>query len=224
VNIYWFSLFVLATLAVVVLQRRRAQQRARAVAAWAQARGLTYRPGPDRKLARDFLEFAALSRGDEHTATNICHGVIGGRGTWVFDLTWKARDNDGENGLTAVLVKTDFPLIPLRIRHERALARLSEAFGVNDINFESAAFSDRFHVTSADRKFAHDVIHPRLMEYLLANATWPIELAGWHCLVWSSGRLPPLLLDAALALAQGVVERIPEHVRRELLGRPRGKA
>lgn len=223
-NISWLILFVLAATAVAVLQQRRAHQRARAIAAWAQARGLAYRPGPDRKLARDFLEFAALSRGDDHVATDVCHGFVDGRETWVFDLTWKARGNDGESRLTAVLVKTDFPLIPLRIRHESALERLSEAFGLSDINFESAAFSDRFHVTSADRKFAQDVIHPRMMEYLLANATWPIELAGWHTLVWSRGRLQVEALDAALALAHGVIERIPEHVRRELFGRPRGKA
>jgi hypothetical protein len=224
VNPYLLILLVAAGGAIAVLQQRHARRRARAIAAWAQRRGLSYRPGPDRKLAREFLEFAALSRGDEHVATNVCRGVVDGRETWVFDLTWKARDNDGETSLTAALVKTDFPLIPLRIRQETALERLGEAFGLNDIDFESAAFSDRFHVTSADHKFARDVIHPRMMEYLLASAAWPIELAGWHCLVWSSGRLPPFLLDAALALAQGVVDRIPEHVRRELLGRPRGKA
>ncbi len=224
-NISWLVLFILAGgSTVAVLQQRHARRRARVIAAWAQGRGLSYRAGPDRKLARDFLEFAALSRGYEHAATNVCHGLVAGRETWVFDLAWKARDDDGETSLTAVLVKTDVPLIPLRIRHQRALERLGEAFGVSDINFESAAFSDRFHVTSADRKFAHDVIHPRMMEYLLANAAWPIELAGWHCLVWSSGRIAPAQFDAALALARGVLERIPEHVRRELLGGPRGKA
>ncbi len=221
---YWLLALVVAGAAVAVLQQRHARRRARAIAAWAAGRGLSYRPGPDRKLARDYLEFAALSRGEGHVATNICRGLVDGREVVVFDLAWQARDSEGEPGLTAVLVKADLPLIPLRIRQEGALKRLGEAFGLGDINFESAAFSDRFHVTSADRKFAHDVIHPRMMEYLLASAAWPIELAGWHCLVWSSGRLPPLLLDAALALAAGVLERIPEHVRRELLGRPRGKA
>jgi hypothetical protein len=224
VNAYWLIPLVLAGTVVAVLQQRRARQRSQVIEAWAQARGLAYRPGPDRKLARAFLEFAALSRGDEHVATNICQGLIAGREVWAFDLTWKARDNDGETNLTAVLVKTDFPLIPLRIRRETAIERLGEAFGLNDIDFESAAFSDRFHVTAADRKFAHEVIHPRMMEFLLANGTWPVELAGWHCLVWSGGRLPPRHLDTALALAEGVVERIPDHVRRDLLGRPRGKA
>jgi hypothetical protein len=223
-NSAWLILLILAAIVVGVFQRRHAHRRAHAVAAWASSRGLSYRPGPDRKLAREYLEFAALSGGDDHVATNVCRGAIDGRETCVCDLAWKARRSDAETSLTAVLVKTDFPLIPLHIREERALERLGEAFGLSDINFESAAFSDRFHVTSADRKFAQDVIHPRMMEYLLANAAWPLELAGWHCLVWSSGRLAPAQLDAALALAQGVVERIPDHVRRELLGRPRGKA
>jgi hypothetical protein len=221
---YWLVLILLAGGAVVVLRQRQARERASTMFVWAQRHGLAYRRGPDRALPHEFLEFAALSRGDDRAATNVCRGMISGRETLVFDLAWKARDNDGASSLTAVLVKTDFPLIPLRIRHERALERLGEAFGAGDINFESAAFSERFHVISADRKFAHDVIHPRMMEYLLEKASWPIELAGWHCLVWAGGRLAPAQVAAALALAQGVVERIPEHVRRELLGGPRGKA
>lgn len=223
-NSAWLIAMVLAIAVAAVLQRRHARQRAHAIAAWARARGLSYRPGPDRQLAREFLEFAALSRGDRQVATNVCRGVIDGREVRVFDLAWQAGDRDGETSLTAVLVKADFPLIPLSIRAESAFARLGEAFGLTDVNVESAAFNDRFHLSSADHKFAHDVIHPRMIEYLLASAHWPLELAGWHCLVWAPGKLSPTLLAEALALASGIVERIPEHVRRELLGRPRGKA
>lgn len=226
-------LLAVGGVAVAVLQQRRARARAREVAAWARVRGLSYRPGPDRQLARRFLEFDALSGGDQPVATNICQGTLAGREVWAFDLSWQVRDRGDDRRLTAVLVKADHPLIPLRIRQETALERLGESFGNagDDIDFESAAFNDRFHVWSADRKFARDVIQPRTMECLLAKASWPIELAGWHCLVWAgdravsgravSGRLAPAQLDDALALAQGVLQRIPEHVRRELLGRPR---
>ena len=193
----WLILMVAGGTAVAVFQQRRARARARQVAAWAHAHGLTYRPGPDRRLAHRFLEFPALSQGDQAVAANICQGSLAGREMWVFDLSWQVRDRGDDRSLTAVLVKADLPLIPLRIRHETAIERLGEAFGQvdDDIDFESAAFSDRFHVWSADRKFARDVIHPRTMEYLLDKAAWPIELAGWHCLVWSGSRLAPAQLD-----------------------------
>jgi len=39
--------------------------------------------------------------------------------------------------------------------------------GTAEIAFESRAFTERFWVRSTDRRFAYEVVHPRLMEWLL---------------------------------------------------------
>lgn len=52
---------------------------------------------------------------------------------------------------------------------EFALSRDSLLDGWGDIEFESEQFNDEYTVKSKDKKFAYDVMHPRTMEYLLAN-------------------------------------------------------
>jgi hypothetical protein len=49
-------------------------------------------------------------------------------------------------------------------------------FGYQDIKFESAEFSKTFCVRSPDKKFAYDVCHAQMMEYLLANRDLSIEI------------------------------------------------
>ncbi len=67
-----------------------------------------------------------------------------------------------------LIVKEAFP--KLTIAPESFGLKIAEAFGVaNDIKFESAEFSRKFSVRSADKKFAYDVCNQQMMEYLLLN-------------------------------------------------------
>jgi hypothetical protein len=64
----------------------------------------------------------------------------------------------------------------LTIRREGFFTRVAEVFGYQDIKFESAEFSKTFCVRSDDKKFAYDVCHAKMMEYLLANRDLSIEI------------------------------------------------
>ena len=61
---------------------------------------------------------------------------------------------------------------------EGLFSKLAQAVGYDDIDFESAEFSRKFCVRSKDKRFAYDVCHPRLMEYLLANHDLTLEIDG----------------------------------------------
>ena len=65
--------------------------------------------------------------------------------------------------------------------------KIAGALGFHDINFESSEFSRKFHIKCADKKFAYDVIHPRMMEFLLAAAQRgdiePVMIYGGCCLM-----------------------------------------
>jgi hypothetical protein len=69
---------------------------------------------------------------------------------------------------------TTFP--DLTIRRENFFLKIAEAFGYQDIKFESADFSKTFCVRSPDKKFAYDVCNAKMMEYLLANRDLSLEI------------------------------------------------
>jgi hypothetical protein len=197
------------------------RRREQALQAWAASR--RWRPAlmvDADALARHFTGLSLLTEGLVLTACWLT-GRWQGREAHVIDIERrrKAGERPGVTGpFTCVVVKADLPLIPLRIRPEHAFDRLAAAFGVNDIDFESAAFSGAFHVSSPDRKWAYGVLHPRQQEILLERPRWWLELGDWWCLIATPGRLDAAELDHALDLAAGFVDRIPDHVRQEMLG------
>lgn len=113
-------------------------------------------------------------------------------------------------------VALPFAMPDLAISPDSMFRRL---FKGRSLDFESAAFNQRFDVFCDHPKFAYDVIHPRQMEYLLATgATFSIRS--------SRVRLPAAehsepAIHAGLALLAGFVARIPAFVWRELgVGEP----
>ena len=44
--------------------------------------------------------------------------------------------------------------------------------------FESVEFSQSFRVATADRRFAYDICHPRVMEYLLGHPDLSVQFRG----------------------------------------------
>ena len=86
---------------------------------------------------------------------------------------------------------------------------------MSDIRFESEDFSRKYHVTSADRRFAYDLIHPRMMEYLMAAHPVDWQLGGNTILTVRPSRYRSDELLEAMRLIEGFVERIPHYVRQD---------
>lgn len=76
---------------------------------------------------------------------------------------------------------------PLRIRSKRVGDRFMAAFGGGDVGFESPAFNDRFRVESPNRMFAHAVVTPRMMVFLLEGLPTMVEVRNNLCFL-SDGR------------------------------------
>lgn len=64
------------------------------------------------------------------------------------------------------------------ISHETLESRIAEIFGESHIVFESAEFSRKFRVRCPDKKFAFEICHQKMMEFLLANQDLTIEIKG----------------------------------------------
>jgi len=216
-------LFAAVAITVGVFAWRAEQKRLRLLYHWARTRGLTRVEGRSRGWDQRFGGLKLLDRGRSRQAKLVLQGVIDGRPVTCLD--WQFVTGSGKNRQThryaVVIVETGWPTIPLEIRREHLLDRVGEFLGHDDIDFESAEFSRTFYVTSADRKWAYDVIHTRTMEYLLQAPPFTISFGFGEIAVVRTGRLEPHSCEDALKVARTMLDLIPDYVIEDLKG---GKA
>jgi hypothetical protein len=191
--------------------RRRGQ-----MAALAASMGLAYSPDDPVGISDRYDGIRAIGRGFERRAFNVIRGEFRGREVLAFDYICKTVEQGGKSRQThhfsAVLVPCACQFPRLLLRPEGLTDRLAGAFGSEDIDFESHEFSRRWYVSGPDRKFAYQVVHPEMMEHLLANPGWIIELGGPGAAIhtesiWKVERFGP-----ALEVLAGFLDRVPDYV------------
>ena len=94
---------------------------------------------------------------------------------------------------------------------------MTDFFGFNDIDFESAEFSRKFYVKAKDRRWAYDIIHQRMIEYLLEAPKFHIQLDSKDIMVWRNRRFSEQDFDDAFALIQDILDRLPNYVKKQQL-------
>jgi hypothetical protein len=156
------------------------------------AHALGWRFVGDRDDTHDelYAQFEVFRRGHSRYAYNTLHGTIAihGEPCRVRMGDYHYRQKSGKNTNTYefsyMIVDLPYPRLPtLLIRPEGIFDMLAGAFGMDDIDFESAEFSKRFHVTSADQRFAYDVVHPRMIEFLMNEGPPVIDIEESKCCV-----------------------------------------
>lgn len=189
-------------------------QRRKEMRALAHAHGWRYHAGRDHGMERRFPGFSRLQEGRNRYATNVIEGERNGRRLWAFDYhyTTGSGKHRRQHAFTAVLLEAELRLDPLRIRRENVFDALTAAFGFDDIDFESAEFSRRFHVSSPNKEWAYTVLHPATMAFLLDAPSHPVELHTRHALSYGSSRLAPSRIRDAILVLEGVLDRIPDDV------------
>jgi hypothetical protein len=127
-------------------------------------------------LADDYAFLPHLAQGKNRYAFNILSGTCRQSEVLAFDYHYEtaAENPDSEDlrshfFLTPVLVLVPAYFPELRIAPQGTLSKLAEAFGDEDIHFESAEFARAFCVRSGNKRLAYDVCNARVIEYLLAN-------------------------------------------------------
>jgi hypothetical protein len=216
-----FGALVVAAIAwgVVAAAKRRKE-----LAAWAAQKGLSFDPA-NRGGFAEGLGFPEFEKGENRYAYNLCEGKwADGRAVSCFDYHYEtySTDKDGKrethhHHFSAVLVNSELPLKPLAIRPEGLFDRVAEFFGADDIDFESAEFSRKFHISSPDRRWAFDVIHTRAMAFLLDHSGWSLQMSGSLVAVFQSGRvLGAAEFEQAVAVATGLLDLFPPYLREQL--------
>jgi hypothetical protein len=213
----WTALIVLLMVALAVYAVYASAKRRKELAAWAAVHGLSFYEGRACDLESKYPQFGCLQQGHSRYAHNLIEGQWDGRGMLGFDYHYVTGHgkNRHTHHFSAVILKSDVPLQPLYIRPENFLDKVTEFFGADDIDFESAEFSREFFVKAANKRWAYDVIHPRAMEFLLAGPRFHIQLGLLHAICWRGGLFKPADFEAACQVVAGLLDRLPEYVVRQ---------
>ena len=150
--------------------------------------------------------------------SNRMAGKLGGRGVEAFDYSYTTGSGKDRHTttLSVVLVASEIELKSLVIRPESFFDKLAEFLGWDEIKFESAEFSRRFHVKSPDRKWAYDVIDQRMMDFLLqSNTRLHIQFCGECIVLWGGGTFDVAMFERALSVGCGMLDRLPAYVVKE---------
>ena len=93
-------------------------------------------------------------------------------------------------------------------------AKFAKLFGGRDLDLELEEFNRTWRVAAEPVKFGSDVLHPRLMERLLAPDAKGLclRIDGGDVLWWGAGRPALELVDVRLALLAEIVDSIPPFV------------
>ncbi|HUU10727.1 MAG TPA: hypothetical protein VM431_09330 [Phycisphaerae bacterium] len=192
----------------------KARERREAMARLAAAMGLTYYPNDPWDLPARYAHLDLFQHGHSKRASNVLAGEMDDRSVVAFD--YRYTTGSGKNQTThhyqaAVLA---MPILApgVRMRPESVLDRVASWVGYDDIDFESDEFSRRYYVTGKDRRFAYDIFHTRLIEYLLGCGTAPsLEMQGPIVLLYDGGREAENL-RRLLMVGQEIIRSIPDYV------------
>jgi len=176
--VLFVGMFIAAAIYGSILARKRRE----GLFELAQRLGLDFDAGQDQTIPSRFDFLKDLDKGDNRYATNVISGTYQQNDVLAFDYHYETTTHDKNGSHTqhhwfSFFILTMPAVFPdLTIRREGFFTRVAEVFGYQDIKFESAEFSKTFCVRSDDKKFAYDVCHAKMMEYLLANRDLSIEI------------------------------------------------
>jgi hypothetical protein len=216
-----FGGFVALAIVLGIIAHRQEKKRQEVLAQFALARQWYFEPNKVRGFDAKYLDFDFLDRGTNRYAHNILAGSHRDCVIEAFDYHYETHSTDSKgrrqthhHRFSVAILESPFPLRQMVVRPEGIFDKLSAAFGWDDIDFESAEFSRRYHVSSPDRRWAYDVIHQRTMEHLLACPAYELHFAGRHLAIKGPGRFEPWEFAKAIDMGATVLHGIPEFARR----------
>ena len=196
----------------------RARKRLEGLFELAQRLGLNFSAAEDYGLADRYGFLKQLAQGENRYARNVLSGTYQQNQVLAFDFHYETY-SQGKSGRQThhhwfsffiLTLPAFFP--DLTIRRENFLTKVAEAFGYQDIKFESAEFSKAFNVRSPDKKFAYDVCNAKMMEYLLANRDLSVEIENEVIALAFSTRLSVEQIEFNLQRLVEIRSRLPQYL------------
>ena len=207
-----FGLVVLGVAGLFAWGLYAARKKRERLAAFAASIGWTYESSAPQLVGR--WRGQPFNLGDSKRASHLMAGTHRGRHAAAFEYQYST--GSGKSRSTTVLTVTMLALptyLPdLEITNEGLGARIAKVFGGQDIQFESEEFNRRWRVEAAVRKTAHDIVHPRFMEFMVAGPSDPLRFEGTDVWTWHLGGISVVPLHERLDRLARAVDLIPRHV------------
>lgn len=206
----FIAIFIIVLAAGLISARKRRE------AMWALATklGLNFDPAKNRSLARRYKFLDKLRRGSNRYAYNTLSGNYQGHDIMAFDYHYQTGSGKDTHHyhFSFFILHLTAPFPELVIGPEGVFSKIAQAVGYDDIDFESHQFSSKFCVRSADKKFAYDVCNARMIEYLLSNSDFSIEIEGNVLAIAFSRKLAPDSIEPNLSRLVTVRSLMPDYL------------
>jgi hypothetical protein len=192
------------------------------MAAYAAGRG--WRFEAEQPLLVDRFTGPPFGLGFGRRAYNVLYGAHEGRALVSFDYEYKTQTTNGKQTTTQVHrfsvlgLSMGVHMPSLTVDPENFLERFVGRLTGNDIDLESDEFNRAFTVGCPDRKFASDVLHPQMMEFLLEHRHVGFRFERDSMLMVAQGQRTPAQIDATITVMDGITDRVPEFVWLRLKG------
>lgn len=178
----------------------------------------------DWSIERRYGFLKELLKGDRRRASMTLSGEY--RGYWVeaFEYVYETYGTDSKGNRTTnynwsnhyVLTErhpdAPLPYPELRVYPETLLSRIGQALGFDDIDFESIEFSKAFTVRSKDKRFAYDILNPRIMELLLEDKRTLLEVEDQYMALSYDHKFLTSHVKPRLDRLIAIRERFPEYL------------
>lgn len=218
-----FILIAILVIAGAIYAHRKQRERIAALVGLAERIGWQFTEAKDWTHDQQFGQFSVFTQGHTKYAYNTLSGNLEIANqrcrAQMGDYHYQTTSSNGKQTTTHthlfsyLLVTLPYAVPSLTIRQEGLFDRIASFIGFDDIDFESAEFSDRFHVKCADKRFAYDVIHPRMMEFLLEQPPQNLEFEAGVCCLYNPGKCwSPSEFDSQLRWIKDFFEHWPLHL------------
>lgn len=217
-----------ALIALAVYAHKLEQQRLALLKAYADSMGWSFDERRDKSHDDEYSHFATFRRGDNRYAFNTMSGplTLDGRRFMAKagDFHYQVTRSNGKTTTTThhkfsyLILETPFVSIPdMYLRREGVFDKIAGAMGFDDIDFESAEFSRKFHVSGKDKRFVYDVVTPAMMEFLMRSLPGAVELERGRFLITDgSTRWKPEQYPLMTAWADEFFRLWPRHIIKQL--------
>ncbi len=215
----FFIAFVLLIAVAGYFSHLAAKKRREEMHALAGNLGLTYDPENDYSFDERYAFIRKLCQGNNRYGFNILRGIYKNQHVYAFDYHYETKSTDSKGKRTThhhyfsfFILHFDGNFPELLISREGFFSKIGQFFGFDDIDFESAEFSRKFLVQSPNKKFAYDICHSQMIEYILANGDLNIEIERDVLTLFFSRRLEPDQIKYNLDRLITVRDLFPEYL------------
>lgn len=212
-------LVVVIGVAVLVIRWQLHKRKVAAFRAFAAQRGWAYRERDDRFTDR-YLG-TPFGQGFGRQASHVLTGLHRDRSFAAFEYLYKEHQGSGKNRRTVTyrntVVALDTPAArpTLELSREGIGRKLLGLVGIRDLQLESEEFNKSFHIRAENDRFAYDVLHPRTMEWMLADQRCrdlPFRFERADLLTWQEGSIHLGSIPWMLDYLCDVLDRVPTFV------------